>query len=1136
MGRGFLAALCLILLLLPPEISASPQSARMDNVSASARSDATPGTEGLERAEHPGQVVGGRKEARISEGLRTLPTYPFSEPNPVPILVRDRRLYPYHSFEGYSADAEPREWTVVTLENDYIQVFVLPEVGGKVWGAVVKETGHEFIYRNEVMKFRNIALRGPWTSGGIEFNFGVIGHTPSTATPVDHLLRENPDGSVSCIVGAMDLPSRTQWRVEIRLPADRAYFETRVLWYNPTPLQQPYYNWMTAAAFARGDLEMSMPGNAYLQHSGQVRTWPVDEEGRYLPLYANNAFDGHKSYHVVGELHDFFGGYYRDEDYGFGHWARYEEMPGQKLWLWALSREGGVWEDLLTDTDGQYVEFQAGRLFVQYSPGSQVNPITQVGFDPLSADRWVETWFPLEGIGGLSDASRDGAMHVSLENGRLTIGVNAFRTLSDTLRVWSGDRLVALEGIELAPLEPFHRTLGVGPGEPFRVSLPALGLEYGSDPSGLLLSRPFATDPDAWPSIPEVEQKVFQARELMKAREYPPARELYEAAMAQEPWNPEALLGLGELAYRMGTFESGLEHVDRVLQLDAYDAEANFMAGVLYRALGRIADARDAFGWAARSMAYRSAAHAQLAEIMMGRGDWDEAARYARLALDYDRHSVPGWRAMAVIGRKTGNVRMAENALGELLEIDPLDHFARAEEYLGTLDPPYGRPTDGNGTETDRGSAPPPTGSAQAAVQSPGEALGGEFPEQSLLELVVQYAKLGMKDDALALLEVHPAGRPDLVLRAWRAWLRGDPALLDGPVDPAFSFPYRTETVPVLDWATRNGGHWVWRYLLALNLWAVGQDQEAASAMEALEQVPDFGPFYVARARLSSELRGASPGPDLRRAVSLDPKNRTLHIYLIRFLQGSGAWSEALEALGLARTRFPGDFNLDLLQARTLINLGRAPEAAAVLESTRVLPSENSGESHRLYEQAHTLSALDALDAGDPQGARRHLQAALEWPESLGQGRPYEPEERLVRFLLGRVGGLLGDEGEAARSFRAVLEATGSLATRPTPWVRAELGGLLDVLALPSLRALGRTAELEAIARYTSANTDVGRFAVRLAGALAWGTEAPWEAAHRVAEEFPFLFADLEGAMLLRALTVEGNIGSGVRAESGGTP
>ena len=136
------------------------------------------------------QQTGGTPSARISEETRVLETYPFSEPNPVPILVRDPRLYPYHSFEGYSATSRPQEWKVVKLENDFIEVFVLPEVGGKVWGAVVKETGHEFIYRNEVMKFRNIALRGPWTSGGIEFNFGVIGHTPATATPVDYSFGE----------------------------------------------------------------------------------------------------------------------------------------------------------------------------------------------------------------------------------------------------------------------------------------------------------------------------------------------------------------------------------------------------------------------------------------------------------------------------------------------------------------------------------------------------------------------------------------------------------------------------------------------------------------------------------------------------------------------------------------------------------------------------------------------------------------------------------------------------------------------------------------------------------------------------------------------------------------------------------
>jgi len=986
---------------------------------------------------------GAAQTARISEEVRTLSTYPFSEPNPVPILTRDERLYPYHSFEGYAATAEPREWKVVRLENDYIEVFVLPEVGGKVWGAIVKQNGHEFIYRNEVMKFRNIALRGPWTSGGIEFNFGVIGHTPATATPVDYVLQENSDGSVSCWVGSMDLPSRTHWRVEIRLPPDRAWFETNVLWYNPTPLEQPYYNWMTAAAFARDDLEMSIPGNAYLKHSGAERTWPEDEEGRFLPMYRNNTFEGHKSYHVVGELNDFFGGYYLDDDYGFGHWSRHEEMPGQKLWLWALSREGGVWEELLTDTDGQYVEYQAGRLFVQYSPGADVNPITQAGFDPLSASRWTETWFPVEGTGGLTEASRDGVMHVLAEESRLTISVNAFGNISDTIKVWSGGESAATDPESAAPvatipvtlrtLEPFRTTVEIAAGAPYRVRLPALDLEYASNPSERLLSRPFNTDPEAWAGIPEADRMVFEARELMKGRRYGPARELFESALNQEPWNRKALLGMADLSYRSASYEAGLEYINQALQLDAYDAEANFQAGTLYRALHQTSDARDAFGWAARSMAWRSAAYVQLAELMIGSGEWPEAERYARLALDFDRTSLPAWRALAVIGRKAGDEALADDAIRELLSLDPLHHFARAELYLSAGAAPAG--ADAKGFLT---------------------TLGGEFPEQSLLELVIGYANLGLTDDARAILDVRTEFEPGPVHLAWQAALENDLALLAGDHDPAFAFPYRPETLPVLEWAAQNSDAWLWTWLLGLTLWALDRDEEAAAQLDALGDEPDFGPAYVARAHLLSQLRGTDPEPDLRRAVALSPDDRTVHIQLIRYLQESGQWDNALKASSDARKRFPDDFNLELLEARALIHLGQPQDAADILAATQVLPSENARDSHRMWEQAHTLAALDTMDAGDYPAAREQLAAALEWPESLGQGRPYEPEARLVRFLQGWTEHELGNEAAARDAFQAVVDATGEL---DRPLTR------LDLLVVPALEALGRTAEAEELSR-----------------------------------------------------------------------
>src|SRR5690606_18372785 len=132
------------------------------------------------------------QEARITEEETTLTTYPYSDPNPVPAFTKARKtkIYPYNLFDGYSTKSVEQKWKVVKLENDYIEVYVLPEIGGKIWGAIEKSTGNEFLYKNKVVKFRDISLRGPWTSGGIEFNFGIIGHTPSTAAPVDYKIIE----------------------------------------------------------------------------------------------------------------------------------------------------------------------------------------------------------------------------------------------------------------------------------------------------------------------------------------------------------------------------------------------------------------------------------------------------------------------------------------------------------------------------------------------------------------------------------------------------------------------------------------------------------------------------------------------------------------------------------------------------------------------------------------------------------------------------------------------------------------------------------------------------------------------------------------------------------------------------------
>lgn len=332
----------------------------------------------------------GKPRATVREEPIVLPTYGFSDPDPVPSTEEKR--YPYFRYDGTTNQRELRTWRSVVLENRRVKVTMLPEIGGKVWGAVDKQTGREFLYFNHTVKFRNIAMRGPWCSGGIEFNFGIMGHSPTTATPVDWCIMTNRDESVSCFVSATEYINRTTWQVEVRLPPDSDHFYTRTTWFNGSNLHQPYYQWMTAAYSARGNPKLYFPGSAYIGHDGDWHTWNIDGKGRDLSRYANNAFGHSKSYHVINGDNRMFAVWWPDAGFGSIHQNAVYDKYGRKIWLWALSREGGIWEDLLTDTDGQYVELQSGRIFNQARGTTYLTPFKHPTFAPGATDTFDERW------------------------------------------------------------------------------------------------------------------------------------------------------------------------------------------------------------------------------------------------------------------------------------------------------------------------------------------------------------------------------------------------------------------------------------------------------------------------------------------------------------------------------------------------------------------------------------------------------------------------------------------------------------------------------------------------------------------------------------------------------------------------
>jgi tetratricopeptide (TPR) repeat protein len=935
--------------------------------------------------------------ATVREYRKAFRTYPFSDPDPIP---NAGRIYPYFRFDGFTDRPVEREYTVVELENPWIRVTVLPEVGGKIWSAVEKSTGKSFLYGNQVVKFRDVAMRGPWTSGGIEANYGIIGHTPNCATPVDYLTRQNADGSASVVIGVLDLLTRTPWRLEITLPADKAYFTTTSLWHNATPLEQPYYTWMNAGIKAAGNLQLVYPGTHFIGHGGEASPWPIDPEtGRDLSFYERNDFGLYKSYHVLGRATDFFAAYWHDDDFGMGRYSPRDEKLGKKIWIWGLSRQGMIWEKLLTDTDGQYVEVQSGRSFNQAAEDSTRTPFKHRGFLPYGTDTWTEYWFPVKGTKGLVAASPLGGLNVRPRDGGLDVFFSPLEAVSDTLEVLDGDRVVFSKPVSAKPLETWTAAVPVAvPTDRLRVRIGGSRLEWSGDPKAGALSRPLESPADFdWDSVYGLWLK---GKEQLRQRSYGPAREALLACLAKDPNYVPALADLALLRYRSMDYAGAFELSRKALAVDTYDPSANYYYGLAAQKLGRLDDARDGFELAAQSVELRGAAWTELAKMSVRGGDRARAAFDAERSLDFNRRNLEALQLLALIRRLGGEGEKAREALDGLLALDPLSPFGRFEKALA--------------------------GGGEAALRRFAAGVRNEMPQETFLELAAWYHDLGRPAESAQVLEVAPQTAEVLY---WRARLK-DPgeeakALLQkaDAASPELVFPFRPESAEVLQWAASRSSSWRPRYYLALVQREAGNLEEALRLLDECGERPDYAPFYAVR---SLALEGTSPDrsmADLERAARLDPAQWRLGRMLAERQLRQGAPSRALETASAYAARFPESYILGMLHAKALLANGRYRESADRLARLRVIPYEGSVEGRRLYREAWLMLAVEAFRKNDLSAAVRSIDTARLWPENLGAGKPYasDVDEGLENWLAAQV---LARRGKSAESGALLQQVT----------------------------------------------------------------------------------------------------------------
>ena len=919
-----------------------------------------------------GCLVG--QQATIREEKQVIRTYPFSGPDPSPTRSSrggiGQRIYPYFSFDDLSSTGAGQTWNVVRMENPYIEAFVLPAEGGKLIGAVEKSTKQAFIYYNHVLKFRNISMRGPWTSGGIEPNFGIIGHAPSTASPVDYLIRKNPDGSVSCFVGSMDLPSRTQWRVEFTIPPDKAYVEARSLWYNPQPLNQSYYVWMNVAEKVGKDLEVILPGNAWIGHNyaAPSEPWPTSRDGRDLAFYKNHNDTDGGSFFVHGALSDFSGGYWHDSDFGYGHWALHEEVPGQKLFRWSLSRAGGIWENLLTDSDGQYFEHQTGRLLDQSDTGF---------FAPYSADHWQELYFPYKKIGPMVKATPYGALNVRRDGDTLVVSFCALQRIDEKLVVRAAGKEIYTDRIVLKPMEVYEKKVptAVKKGD-LRVEV-GDKLSYTDDPNDGVLARPLTFRNYDTGSL----EGLYQSAERDdKERNYESALSKYMACLEREPLHVRALTRVAEIYCRRAEYKKGLEYARKALDYVMYDPDANYIYGILSRRMDNLVDAKETLGWAARSMQYRSSGYSELGGIYVMEGNLERAQEYLKRSLEYDANNVRTYEVLATVYRLLKQPRKAQETLAKILEIDPLNHLARFEQYL--LEP-------GPGTLNNFKSM-----------------IRNELPHETYLEIAVYYANLRLDGDALRVLEAAP---DQATVRYWQAYLLRERSPAESrkalekatAASPYLVFPFREESIPVFQWAaTARPGDWKATYYLGLIYWGLRRPEDAMKMFEACGDRPDYAPAYISRAFLERDTNSQKAQADYERAYATDQKDWRTWYHLASFYTEKGTHDKALSLAVQASRQFPDEDAIKVLLARAYLNNGRYQDCNSVLANATILPFEGQSDIHTLFVQCLVSQALADMKKGQYSQAVERLERSREYPERLGTGAPSDPDFRIQDYLL----------------------------------------------------------------------------------------------------------------------------------------
>ncbi len=213
-----------------------------------------------------------------------IPTYLLGEPDPNPQFYfggtsqgAQHRIYPYPAYDNLTTEKKDKTYTMVYLENEYVKIGILPEIGGKIFEAIDKTNGYDFIYNQHVIKPALISLLGAWISGGIEWDLPHH-HRATSFLPMQYKVEENADGSKTVWIGELELRDRMEWTVGVTLRPGKSYMQASFRMSNRTPVPTSMLSFSNVAVHVNDDYQVIYPPSTqFVTYHGKrdFTTWPI---------------------------------------------------------------------------------------------------------------------------------------------------------------------------------------------------------------------------------------------------------------------------------------------------------------------------------------------------------------------------------------------------------------------------------------------------------------------------------------------------------------------------------------------------------------------------------------------------------------------------------------------------------------------------------------------------------------------------------------------------------------------------------------------------------------------------------------------------------------------------------------------